>query len=448
MAANKNDIMDFDEEQQSKGSVVIAGFEISKKTLIIIGIIIVVLIGIAYGNSVIQKNKDAKALAEHQAELEEYRRTHQVTPDDRTMDERMQEALRAQYGVPPEGFKWNFDGTLVALSDESSCEDVIYTFMRALSTLDFATAQRYSENSKVIEAYQGYFGITTQGITNYYDNFLRKQYKKSLVSLEILGIGDTAIEADGTEYVTVNIACLDLEDKDFWLEDKDMLYAKMYSYQDTEDDQVKAKQYLYDYIYEKYEDGSIGKKKHTIELVCSKKNGGGWLISNDKELQSCLSYDNGLDVAQYILDQFRTYYVDRTISSSIDDGQQWADASDYEDEEYNSIEQNDLNKQQKKTPSKDWKVEVVDADGNKWSFVPYALENFFYNDSYCNIQAVPADIVEELYSKAYDEGYITRNDSGVYQLLETGTILGYPASDSDISDDDSVVDENEVISEE
>lgn len=439
MAANKNDIMDFDDEQQSKGSIVIAGFEISRKTLIILGIIVLIIIGAAYGNSVIQKNKDAKALAEHQAELEEYRRTHQVTPDDRTMDERMQEALRQQYGNPPEGFKWNFDGTLVALSDESSCEDVIYTYMRALSTLDFATAQRYSENSKVIEEYQDYFGVTSQGITNYYDNFLRKQYKKSLTSLEVLGIGDVAIEANGTEYVTVDIACLDLEDKDFWREDQDMLYAKMYSYQDTEDDQVKAKQYLYDYIYGKYEDGSIGKKKHTIELVCSKLNGKGWLISNDKELESCLSYDNGTDVAQYIINQFRDYYVDRTISESIDDGKEWSDASDYEDKKYDGSE-NSTGVESVKY-DENWEVLVTD-DEHTWAFTPYNNATMYWKDGYeVSLNNMPLDIVKQLYEEAFKKKYIYQTD-GYYRLYETDMYLNYPSENS--SEDEQNTEESNV----
>ena len=449
MAANRKDVMDFDEEEQNKGSIVIAGFEISKKTLIVIGIGILILIGIIAGNSVIQKRKDAERMAEYQAKVDEYNKTHQTVQDTRTLDERMQDSLVQRFGNPPEGFKWGMDGSLIPLSDASSCEDVIFAFMRALSTLDFSTAQRYSKDSRVISNYESYYDIASQGITNYYDNFLRKQYKKSLTSLEVLNIGDTAIDASGTEYVTLDIACLDLEDKDFWLDDKDMIYTKMFSYQGNEDDQVKAKQFLYDYIYSKYEDGTIGKKKHTIELVCSKEVNKGWLVSNDKELESYLSYDKGLDVAQYILDQFQSYYLERSLSTSTDDGQEWSDISQYQEEKYDGSEKGSQGDAGNNKVDSHWEVSVIDPDSHVWTFVPYGENNFLEDNMAVDLLDVPYDIVEMLYDEAYKNSYIKKNDKGQYIDIETGLRLSYPnKEDTGASENSIVLDEGSSETEE
>jgi hypothetical protein len=192
-------------------------------------------------------------------------------------------------------------------------------YVRALSILDFATAEKYASNSTVKSTYQSYYSDTSNIITNYYANFLRKQYKQSLTTLEVEDIGDVAVFGDGTYYVTLNIACLDLTDKDFWLDDKDSLFQTLRVYKETESDSTKVNQYVYDYIYDRYLDGTIGKRDVTVELVVSKLNGGGWLISGDGELNAALEYENGVDVANYILDEFSTWYMDVTLQEQIQD---------------------------------------------------------------------------------------------------------------------------------
>ena len=105
-------------------------------------------------------------------------------------------------------------GHLIALSDESSTpEDVMYYFIRSLSILDFSTAQRYSKESSVVSSYIDYYSEISDSITDYYANFLRKQYKTSITSLEVISVADTADFEDGEMLITVNVRVLDLTDK-------------------------------------------------------------------------------------------------------------------------------------------------------------------------------------------------------------------------------------------
>ena len=199
-----------------------------------------------------------------------------------------------------------------------NAEDVLYTYLRSLSMLDFYTAQEYSEDSNVVSTYQDYYA--NYGIEDYYDDFLRKQYKYALTTLEILQIGDTAVFADGTENVTVKLNMIDLTDKDFWLKDKDTLFDTLFNYKVYQDDDTKADQYLYDYIYNLYEQGSLPKKEVDVEIVLGKSSGGGWLVTNDKELDAALGYDWGTDIAKFIHDEYQQYELKRTLKESLDKG--------------------------------------------------------------------------------------------------------------------------------
>lgn len=290
----------------------IAGFTLGKKHFIILGIIVGIIAIAMLSNHVKNKKEQERVqaeIAERDKALEDANKQQATTEYEFDYDAEIQKSLVKTFGEPPEGFEWDMTGNLIALSDDNSTpEDVMYYYVRSLSVLDFSTAQRYSEDSKVIESYSGYYSVVANALTDYYDSFLRKQFKLSLTSLEVLSVEDTAVFADGTEYITIKVACLDLTDKDFWLDDKDEIYQTMRLYDETETDSTKANQYLYDYIYSKYEDGTIGKKEHTIELVVSKReNGSGWLVTGDGELDALLQYKNGVDTAAYILNSYATW---------------------------------------------------------------------------------------------------------------------------------------------
>lgn len=308
--------------QKKPFKIKIAGFTFGKTQIIIF----LAIIGIIVISSLVSKHnadKEAERREEEaQARLDEAL-AQTGTEDDTNLNihDQIQQQLAQQFGDAPEGFEWGYTGELVPLGndDEATCEDVVYMYIRALSILDFSTAERYSVDSAVITDYQNYYGIVSNSITNYYDNFLRKQFKASLTSLEVESIKDTAVFSDGTEYVTLVVNALDLQDKDFWRGIEKDLWEQLRVYKETEEDDTKMEQYVYNYILDCYEDGSIGKRKYTIELVVSKGNGSGWLVSGDKELDAILTYENGVDVADYIIDAFDDWYQETTLQEQLDE---------------------------------------------------------------------------------------------------------------------------------
>lgn len=308
--------------QKKPFRIKIAGFTFGKTQIIIF----LAIIGIIVISSLVSKHnadKEAAKRAEEAQAKVEAALAQSSTGDNTNLSihDQIQQQLAQQFGDAPEGFEWGYTGELVPLGndDEATCEDVVYMYIRALSILDFSTAERYSIDSAVIKDYQNYYGIVSNSITNYYDNFLRKQFKASLTSLEVESIKDTAVFSDGTEYVTLVVNALDLQDKDFWRGIEKDLWEQLRVYKETEEDDTKMEQYVYNYILDCYEDGSIGKRKYTIELVVSKGNGSGWLVSGDKELDAILTYENGIDVANYIIDAFEEWYMDTTLKEQIDE---------------------------------------------------------------------------------------------------------------------------------
>lgn len=305
-------------QQKKPFQIKIAGFTFGIKHFIIVGIIILIII-------ISQVSKSAKLQKEYEAEqarlaAEEAANAANSTSEELDMHAQIQAQLSEEFGDAPSGFEWDYNGDLLALGndDDSSCEDVVYMYIRALSILDFSTAEKYSEGSKVVTDYKDYYSAVSNSITDYYSNFLRKQFKKSITSIEINNISDVAVFADGTQYVTLSLNILDLTDKDFWEKDKDSLYQTLRVYKETEDDDAKLEQYIYDYIYSKYEDNTIKKRPVTVELVVSKQNGGGWLVSGDGELDSDLKYESGVNVADYIKNSFNTWYQETLLKEQLD----------------------------------------------------------------------------------------------------------------------------------
>lgn len=301
-------------DQNDKNYIKIFKFYVKKKTIFIIGILVVVcLLYSAYSSNKKEKEYQAR-YAEAQRRLSQ---GNSVVEDEEILSysERLQKALREQYGEPPEGFEWGYNGELIALSSEDlTYEDVCYTYIRALSILDFATAQRVASKSNIIDTYNNYYSEITQGITDYYSSFLRKQFKTALETIEINGIEDTAIFADGSAVVTVSINSLDLTDKDFWQADKQELFEMMRFYDETETDSIKKEQYIYDYIYNAYLEGKVGKKTTIVDFVVGKSNASGWLISDDAELEATLTYEKGVDVANYIFQLYDDWYRDTVLA--------------------------------------------------------------------------------------------------------------------------------------
>lgn len=287
----------------------IFGFKIGKKQIIIIGLIVLVIIIF----STISSNKKKKELEERRAEVERQKeleqQQNQNTGETLSRAELQQQEFIEEWGTPPEGFRWNNRGNLVAVSSENlTCEEVLYSYLKALAILDFSTVEKYSYSSMVDSTYLDYFSDSSLGRTSYYNQFLRKEYKYALTTLEIDSIGNTAVFSDGTSIATVNLKVLDLTDKDFWKKNQDEIYTTLRNFYETEDDSAKAEQYIYDYIYQEYLNGSVGKRDVSVEIKLDKVNLGGWLVSDDTDLDMILRYDKGVNVADYIIECYNSWY--------------------------------------------------------------------------------------------------------------------------------------------
>lgn len=300
-----------DSKKKSKGFR-FAGFYITYKALFIA---LAILAVIFIYTEVKSANEKAEIRKRQEEAMNNQDTVTEVPQEVYDYHSELQKSLVEQYGEAPEGFEWDLLGNLVSLTNDASMnyEDVAYAYIRACSILDFSTAGKYSLNSYIIQTFQDYYeGIYT--VVNYYDNFLRKQFKYSLTTLEINDIKDMAIMADGTAIISINVSCLDLQDKDFWLKDQEKVFDEIYYYDVVEKDMTKSYEYLYDYIYSAYEDGIVGKSDFDIDLIIGKSNGGGWYVSDDSELRDVLSYESGKDVAAYILELYNDYKINRSVS--------------------------------------------------------------------------------------------------------------------------------------
>ena len=296
----------------------IAGFNIGKKHLIIIGVVVLFAL-------ILAKCSSNSSEARHQEQLESAKQNSSsdemiddnsdeeddgnknLDPEKLAKYDLEQQGYIKSLGFPPEGYIWNDEGKLVAASsNDDTPEDVVYGFLGNIRLLDFSTANRYASTSVTIDSYKSYYEDNIGDVSTT-TSFLRKLYKLSLTELEVVGVADTAVFEDGTEFVTVKVKGLDLTNKDFWKDDRDEIFKTLYSYSSSEKDNDKMLAYLYDYIYKKYSSGTIPKKEYDIELTLQKGINKGWLVSDDTNLYNVVTNPEGNNLYQYILDDFEEY---------------------------------------------------------------------------------------------------------------------------------------------
>lgn len=226
-----------------------------------------------------------------------------------------QENLRNKYGMPPTGFIWDLSGEAISLGDkEMSSEEVVYAYIQALSKLDFSSVQKYTRGSSVVDTYKGYFNSTVK-YADYADQFDRNMYKEALLSLQINGIGNSAVFADNQRVYTINVSMLDLTDKDFWRVDQEALFNELYKFGTTEDDDTKLDSYLYEYILRHYQSVNAPRRELSFDLTVERYPdiNTGWLISIDMDVDMACKYRDGKVVVDYIKDLFRDYQIQRKI---------------------------------------------------------------------------------------------------------------------------------------
>lgn len=289
----------------------------NKKVLVIAGVVLVVFIlikgGVSVRNEKIKQEEADKLTEQLLAEANEG-----VTSDEGdSLLMQMQPELVKSYGKVPEGFIWESDGSLLSLGDKSmSAEDVVYAYLRGLSSLDISTVERYSRSSKVVESYSTYFDDKNKN-TDYMDQFLRTMYKESLLSLQVKGIESNAVFAANKQVFTVKVSMLDLTNKDFWKKDEMEIYKNLYLYVQDEADTTKSDIYLYNYISDYYKSDNAVLRDVTFDITVQKYPDldSGWLVSIDNDVDDACSYKDGKLVVSYIKEMYRNSGRDKVLES-------------------------------------------------------------------------------------------------------------------------------------
>ena len=290
-----------------------------KSTFAIIGVILFIILMVSANNHAKQKKLKEQQASTEQVSTEEPNNSKSYTEGTDAYLMSMQPELRKSFGTPPEGFIWDLNGKGISLGDKSkSSEDVLYTYIRALSTLDLATAQKYSRDAKVVETYNDYFSKANANQADYQEQFMRNMYKQALTSMEITGVESSSKFASNKSVYTVTISMLDLTAKDFWEKDKDNLFKKLSGYESKENDSTKLEIFLYDYILNYYKTPTAVKRTVSMDITLERYPDidSGWLVSIDKDIDDAAKYSNGTLVTNYITEQFRQWSIENRSKST------------------------------------------------------------------------------------------------------------------------------------
>lgn len=297
-----------------------------KRNLAILIIVLIVLVLIIRGVAgTKEKSKKQEETDAYTEQLLEQAKQGDAEVSDSLLIQ-MQDDLIKTYGQVPDGYVWDIDGELLSLGDKSmTAEDVVYSYMNGLRTLDFSTVQKYSRSSMVVDTYEGYFSETDKN-TDYTDQFLRNMYREALLSMQVKEIENSSVFAENKQVFSVKVSMLDLTDKDFWYDDRVEIYKNLQTYDSDQADSTRAEMYLYDYIADYYASPDASKREVTFDLTVQRYPdlNTGWLVSVDTDVDNACRYADGKLVVSYIQEMYRDEGQDvleivNGDSSNVDD---------------------------------------------------------------------------------------------------------------------------------
>lgn len=295
--------------------------------------VVVLIVAIFAGVNIFQGNKQA----EEQAAIQEKIRqniadTNAEATTGSGTDEQLlqsQDALTSSYGQAPEGYLWDWDGTLLSLGDTSmTAEEVLYSYLKGISTLDLATVQKYSRGSSVYKTYSAYFDEINTGAESgsTSKDFEKDLYRQAMLSLQADSIASSTLFTNNKVSFTVNVKMLDYSDKTFTdsSENRASIFETLDRYTNTEDDKVKAKQYLQDWLLDYYTSGKaqLYNKKIDITLQKYPDLNTGWLVCIDTDLDNDFKYSDGNGVYDYVMANYQDWYIDKVEQESREASEQ------------------------------------------------------------------------------------------------------------------------------
>lgn len=230
---------------------------------------------------------------------------------------RKQEAYKDKCGdYPGEGFVWGSNKCdLIGLGVEGmNAEDTVYNFIRNLSNLEVAAAQRVSHASAVVTTYSE--AVKSSNSTKLVDEaqmFKRDSFKTAMQSMQIESVQSAGIAADKQQTFEVTLSVIDVTNKDFWESEKDAIYEQLWKLDKVQGDSQAAQQWLNDYLKTKMQDEKFPRKKITVTLTVEKfdEYNSGWIVSRDTDLATALSGANAKPTGSFIMEQYREYKANR-----------------------------------------------------------------------------------------------------------------------------------------
>ena len=309
-------------------NIKIAGFNLGKKHLIILGALIIVVIIIIFASKGKEEEQNQAVLDElgignntnvetsanpninvnpaglTDAELAYLVRINYYSGTGELSDAaREQLSFYRQKGDPGEGYIWNDEYNRVAISDASLMpQEVVEAYIQNIRFLNFAEANKYSTSQATTKAYQILYEDTS-GELDIFTSYQRKLYKLIYENIELKEVAVGAVFEDGTQHITVTLNSIDLQDKTFITGDvKIKLFEQLWNITQTTGDANQRKEIILNFLYDYYSK-NLPKKSFDITFVV-KKSTNGWVISEDRALTNILTNADGVEASSYILEMY------------------------------------------------------------------------------------------------------------------------------------------------
>lgn len=306
---------------------VIFFFQRNPMYFIVAIVVVVAIVGAMMWNGVSKRNAEKAEQEKISSEInKKISESNQGTDIGKGTDQQLlasQDSLKESYGNPPSGYIWDWGGELLSLGDTSmTSEEVLYAYLKGISSLDLATVRKYSRDSAVYSTYSSYFDEVNNSVETGDSNFgfEKNLYRQAMLSLQVDSIASTTLFTNNKVSYTVNVKMLDYSDKTFTdsAENRASIFEALDKYTNSEDDKTKAKQYLQDWLLKYYTSGKAKLYNKQVDITLQKYPdlNTGWLVSIDNDLDNNFKYSDGNGVYDYVMNNYQDWYVDKIANDA------------------------------------------------------------------------------------------------------------------------------------
>ena len=300
------------EEKKSQDAVIIEWVKGHVILTIVGSVLVVVLLAYAIFSGIQSRNVEEQQAAQAdqgvQALLDQQNESGVSDEGTDTVLLNAQDALIQRFGEPPDGYILNWDGTFIPRGEkELTPEQVTYAYLKAISTLDMATAQKYSRDASIVKDYESYFDTSTSSAATTTTEYQQNVFKAAMLSIQVESLGDSTAFAGDKQTFTAHIKMLDLYATDF-IDGGTLnkLSKEIDNRGGINSDESQGAIYLQDWLVKYYSSDKAPLTTVDVTLTVQKYPdlNTGWLVSIDKPLD---------DKFKIQMDQGAYYYVKASI---------------------------------------------------------------------------------------------------------------------------------------